>query len=205
MVPKIITPPTAEPITLEECRMHLRLVADGSPPEHEHDPMILSQLSAAREWAERFTGLSLAPQTLAIALDDFPCDALKLPRGPVAAVLSVTYVDEDGAPRTLDPSAYQLDTFSEPPRLLSASGIDWPSTSATALNPVVIRYEAGYSLPGDSPQLTPLLPASIRAALLLILGDLYENAEDSTERKLEHIPRGAEALLRPFRVESSLG
>ncbi len=204
MVPRIITRPSAEPISLADCRMHLRLIADGSPPTHEHDDMILAQLGAAREWAENFTGRALAPQTLEIALYAFPCDTITLPRSPVLAIVSVNYLDENGAWQSLPSSAYQLDVYSEPARLLPATGADWPATLATALNPVIIRYEAGYSLQGDSPQATPLLPQSIRAALLLILADLYENAEDSTDLKLEQIPRGAEALLRPFRLESSL-
>lgn len=204
MVPRIITPPVTEPISIEDCRMHLRLVADGSPPEHPHDAMILMKLGAAREWAENFTGRALAPQTLEIALEAFPCCEITLPRTPVASIVSVSYIDEVGAPQTLSPSAYQLDTYSEPSRLLPSAGIDWPVSSAAALNPVVVRYEAGYSLPGESPRSTPLLPTSIRAALLLILGDLYENAEDSNDLALEQIPRGAESLLRPFRLESSL-
>lgn len=204
MVPRIITPPAAEPITIEDCRTHLRLLADGSPPEHEHDAMILMKLAAAREWAENFTGRALAPQTLEIALGGFPCCEITLPRTPAAAVVSVTYIDEAGAPQTLSPAAYQIDLYSEPSRLVPSAGVDWPASSATALNPVIVRFEAGYSLPGDSPRSTPLLPASIRAALLLILGDLYENAEDSNDLRLEQIPRGAESLLRPFRLESSL-
>jgi uncharacterized phiE125 gp8 family phage protein len=204
MVPRLITPPTAEPISIEDCRTHLRLVAEGSPPEHEHDSMILAQLGAAREWAENFTGRALAPQTLEVALDAFPCDTLALPRTPIAAIVSVRYIDEAGALQTLSPTAYVLDVYSEPARLVMAADFTFPTLSATAVNPVVVRYEAGYGLAGDSPQLTPALPASIRAALLLILGDLYENAEDANDLNLQQIPRGAEALLRPFRIESSL-
>jgi uncharacterized phiE125 gp8 family phage protein len=204
MVPKVITPPAAEPITIEECRLHLRLVATGSPPEHEHDSMILAELSAAREWAENFTGRALAPQTLEIALDYFPCVAIVLPRAPIAGVISVKYIDEAGVQQTLSPTAYQLDAYSEPARLMLSSSFAFPALSATAINPIVVRYDAGYSLPGDSPQSTPLLPPSIRAALLLILGDLYENAEDSNDLNLTQIPRGAEALLRPFRLQSSI-
>lgn len=204
MVPRIITPPASEPISIEDCRMHLRLVADGSPPEHEHDTMILNQLAAAREWAERFTGRALALQTLEIALDGFPCCALALPGTPVSTVTWIRYIDANGATQTLSPLLYQLDRYSEPSRLLPVGDIDWPAISSTALNPVIVRFEAGYSQIGDSPQSTPLLPASIRAALLLILGDLYENAEDSNDLNLSQIPRGAESLLRPFRLETAL-
>jgi uncharacterized phiE125 gp8 family phage protein len=204
MVPRIIVAPVEEPISIEDCREHLRLIAEGSPPEHPQDAMILAQLGAAREWAENFTGRSLAPQTLEIALDAFPCCAVALPRGPVAAVVSITYLDGDNIPRSLPPDAYQLDLYSSPPLLLAANGTDWPTTSSTAYNAVIVRYEAGYSLGRTSPQMTPLLPSSIRAALLLVLGDLYENAEDSNDLGLQQIPRGAEALLRPYRLESSL-
>lgn len=204
MVPTVITPPAVEPITIEDCRMHLRIVATGSPPEHEHDSMILAQLAAAREWAEHFTGRALAPQTLEIALAAFPSGPLALPGSPVSAIVSVKYLDEADVLQTLSSSAYQLDPYSVPARLVPTSGVTWPALSTTAVNPVLVRYEAGYSLAGDSPRRTPLLPASIRAAMLLVLGDLYANAEDSSDLSLASIPRGAEALLRPFRLEQSL-
>lgn len=46
----------------------------------------------------------------------------------------------------------------------------------------------------------PGSPRSLRAAILLVLGHLYENREDSVEKALASIPNGADALMRPLRV-----
>ena len=37
--------------------------------------------------------------------------------------------------------------------------------------------------------------------MLLVLGDLYENREHSSELKLNEIPLSAKALLNPYRLQ----
>jgi len=197
---KVISPPTAEPISIEEARLHLRLDAYDSPPVHPDDSIVTALISAAREWAENFTGRAISPVTLEIALDEFPRlnEGIELPRPPLISVDSVRYTDEDGDQQTMATSEYSTDTYQEPSWLMPAQDTDWPSTD-TVFNAVKIRYEAGYSTPGDSPDPNPL-PKSIKQAILLMLSHLYENREETSIVKLEQIPLGAEALLRPYRL-----
>lgn len=42
------------------------------------------------------------------------------------------------------------------------------------------------------------LPAPIRHAMLLLIGDLYSNREDSNDLKLSHIPNGIKRLIAPY-------
>jgi hypothetical protein len=227
--PAIITYPAVEAISLEEARAHLRLDAYDSPLAHPDDPLVLGQIVAAREWAEKFTGRSILACVLEYALDCFPYlgqsayyprlaqplyllpglygpaylgppAPIRLPGGPVTALQSVIYVDAAGFEQVL--TGVQFDTYEEPPRILPAPGTSWPATQAQ-MSAVRVRYAAGYSLPGDSPNLYPL-PLAIKQAMLLVLGHLYETREDSSEVALVAVPLGAQALLRPYRLETAL-
>lgn len=193
---KIITPVAEEPLSIDECRTHLEAQPyNDSSLDGADDAMILAFLSAAREHCENFLGLSLAPRTLEIALDEFPaapqCLGIELPFGPVRAIVSFMQDDtSDGAV-----SDYVLDDYRLPARLLP-SGDTWPTVTAET-NRIKVRYIAGYGV--DSTAEFPL-PYAARAAMLLMLGHLYAHREDTTEKALASVPNGVEALLRPLRV-----
>jgi uncharacterized phiE125 gp8 family phage protein len=202
---KVITPPTGEPIGRVDCQRHLRLDGcfDSPPYAHPEDALIEGYLGAAREFAELYTRRALATQTLELALDAFPSAAIELPGGTIQSITSVSYVDIDGTAQTIDTANFVLDDYSEPAWLLPADGFTWPSTQSV-VNAVKVRFVAGYSIADDSPQTYPL-PKSIRAALLLMLGHLYENREDTTAGvKVEQIPTGSLALLNPHRLSVGL-
>lgn len=202
---RIVSYPSAEPIDLEEARLHLRVDADGSPPSHPDDSLILGLVSTAREWAESFTGLRIAERTYELRMDAF-ADTVVLPKRPVQSVEAVTYIDPEGVEQTLDDAVYVFDAGPEDARLEDDDGAtvklgsdqSWPEIRGNS-GDVRIRFVAGYSLPGASPQTAPL-PSSIRAAMLLVLGHLYNNREDTSVVKLETLPLGATVLLRPYRV-----
>lgn len=175
---KLITAPTAEPITVTEAKAHLRVVGT------DDDTLITALIVAARQSAEHITGRALMPQTWELALDEFPNVALwslrrvsdgqermaiKLPKPPFSSITSVSYVDADGVTQTIASSGYQLDSHSEPARLMPAYGASWPSTRDQA-NAVLIRFAAGYANAAAVPQ-------EIKQWMLLRVGMLYENRE----------------------------
>ena len=162
MSPKVITGPSAEPITLAEAKVHLR--ADGT----DEDEYITSLIVAAREGAEHLTGRALMPQTLELALDNF-CDVVKIPMPPLVSITSVKYLDEAGDLQTMAAGDYLLDDYSEPARIKPAYGTAWPATRKQP-NAVLIRYEAGYANAAAVPQ-------QIKNWMLFQIGTMYANRE----------------------------
>ena len=200
---KIITPPTEEQISLVEARLHLRLDDDAdSPAAHPDDTLVAVLITAARQHCEEWTRRALGTQTVELALDAFPSAEIELPLAPIQSITSVKYVDANEVEQTIAANQYVLDDFQEPGWLLPATDAVWP-TPAAVINAVKVRYVAGYSLPNDSPVSNPL-PAAIKAAMLLVLGHLYENREASTERPMTELPLGVQSLLLPYRLRLSM-
>lgn len=157
---KVKTAPTVEPLTVAEAKLHLRV-------DHpDDDATIERQIVAVRQLAEKFLRRSLITQTLQLHLDEFPVGELVLPRGPVASITSITYVDTAGATQTV--ASYQSDLVSEPARLFPAYDELWPDTREVP-NAVIVEYVAGYGAAGSA------VPEQIRAGMLLALSDLFEN------------------------------
>jgi uncharacterized phiE125 gp8 family phage protein len=205
MKPKIIGPLGEEPVSVEEGRAHLEAQPYGdSDVDTTDDAMIAVWLQAAREHCEDFLGLSLSTRTMEIALDQFPTTrrcghlarddiAVELPGGPVREIVSISWGDaSDDELATAD---FVLDTYREPAAVLPVSA-SWPPVPV-ATNAVKIRYLGGYGVDTDGGE---PMPALFRAAMLLVLGHLFENRSENTETALASLPMGFEALLRRRRV-----
>jgi uncharacterized phiE125 gp8 family phage protein len=199
---RIVSGPAAEPISLEDARAHLRVTPYLGAPgalTHPDDPIIQALLSAAREHAENFTGLSIADKVYEQVGSAFPSGAraLELLHPPLVALVSVT----QGAV-VLAPADVLVRDWTSPQAIYQST--DWPVADAIT-GAVRIRFRAGYAaynaLPGD---LAQLLPFAIRAAILLTLGHLYENRENTTTENLKVLPLGVEVLLRPLRTRLGL-
>jgi uncharacterized phiE125 gp8 family phage protein len=201
---KVITPPTAEPITIEEARLDLRVTPDdGSPPFHPDDTLIMSLVSAAREYCEQYVRRALAPQTVEVVLDDFPDNEIQLPMSPIASITSIKYIDGDGNQQTLSSGLYVLDNDQEPGWVLPLLNTEWPATYEV-VNAVRVRYEVGYTSAQDSPNNRPL-PAAIRAAMLLLVCNWYENREAVVIGTIRStLSFAVDALLLPYRLRLSL-
>lgn len=185
---KLITAPTAEPITLEQAKAHLRVEIS------DDDALISALIAAAREAAEAKTQRSLMMQTWELALPKFPCgpdNGIRLLKAPLSGLVSITYVDADGDTQIMAEADYQLDEHSEPARLTPAYGKAWPATRDQA-NAVVIRYEAGYP---DA----ATVPAQIKTWMLLRIGMLYENRESVSGVTLNELPY-VDTLLEPYKI-----
>lgn len=205
---RIVTQPTGEQITLAEAKLHCRV--DSYPDltnqtANAEDALITELIVAAREWCENDIGRALVPQTFEFTTSAWPYSSgwgggteVLLPMSPISSVSSVVYLDVAGTPVTLADSAYTLNNWSEPGWLYSVAGTAWP-TAMSAPNAITIRYLAGYTLPNGSPADMPL-PKSIKSAMLLIVGHLFENREQSTELKLMNLPLAAESLLDRWRL-----
>ena len=188
---KLITDVTAEQVTLEQARKHCNITPEGSPPAHDDDALLQDIIiPAAREWAEEFTGLALAPKTYELVLDAFPeGDDIELPIGPVTQIDSITYVDEDGATQTLSSGAYTTDLGSEPAHVWPVYGTSWPATRAQR-GAVTVVYVTGHST-------TAAIPKAIRQALLLLVG--VEDLSYDDAAKVMGVPIGT-VMSRLYRA-----
>lgn len=182
---QLITPPAAEPITLAEAKTHLRVT------HADEDALIGVLISAARMHVERVTGLRLINQTWEQALDAFPDGAIRILLGPLVSITSVEYLDADGAPQSVDPSDLVLDNARRPGWVSTRT--EWPEVQKDTFNAVRVRYVLGFGADGAS------VPADLRAAILLILGDLFENRQAQQEAALVE-NRTVDALLWPHRL-----
>jgi uncharacterized phiE125 gp8 family phage protein len=188
MTGALVTAPAAEPISLAEVKLHLRI------DDNADDVLLGALITTARQHAEHDTRRALVTQTRKLVLDQFPLDVITLDHAPVSAVTSVLYIDTDGVEQTLDAGAYKLDKITEPCRLVPAYGTSWPATRAE-INAVSITYTCGYGAPEG-------VPESIKRWMLLRIGALYENREEVlTGRGLTLAPLPfVDALLSPYRL-----
>jgi len=186
---KLITPPIAEPVLLAEAKLHLKIETTDTA----EDDMITMFIKAAREMVEEYTRRALLSQTWELQVDSFSEVVYPLEKTPVISITSVKYYDTAGTEQTLDVAYYILDQGEEPNSLLLASGYTWPQVRGFK-NDVKIRWVSGYAS-------SALVPAPLRAAMLLILGHLYENREDVVIGRISSaLPKGSEYLMNPYRL-----
>jgi uncharacterized phiE125 gp8 family phage protein len=170
----VITPPSEEPLTLDEAKSHLRFYA-----EHEED-LIRSLIIASRMYCETFTGKAFITQELRLTRDCFPrngCE-IRLPRPPLLTLtpdatytdLGFTYTDANGDEQDVDSDIYVVDTTPEVGRIGLAYGETWPTDAIEQIGAVKVQYLAGY---GDRHD----VPKTIKQAMLLLIGHWFVNRE----------------------------
>lgn len=194
---KIITPPTAEPITLADAKANLRVIGT------DDDADITRMIRAARQMAEGITNRFLMPQTVDEATDFFPWGILADPSNfygevplhgaPLASITSVKYIDGAGVQQTMDPAAYLVNDYADPAVLTPAYSTSWPVAQLRQAA-VTIRYQVGYP---DAAS----VPEPIRQWMLLAIGAFYENRSMVNEGQTYALPdEFYKWLLQPYVV-----
>lgn len=189
---RLISGPSETPVTLAEAKAHLRV-------EHTTDDTLITSLIAAvtahLDGEAGWLGRALVTQTWELVLDDFPAEGageIRLPLAPLQSVTSIKYDDAALTEQTVSPDDYRVDAVSKVrPGWVVPGSSGWPSVGDT-INAVRVRFVCGYGA-------ASAVPAAIKAAMLLIIGGLYENREAIGTVKVELNP-AAQALLAPYRV-----
>lgn len=213
----ITVPPAVEPVSLAQAKQHLRV---DFPDD---DLLIAALITAARQWAEHYCKRAFFTQTIVLSLDAFPLFmnsstipptqqrgypyysaywdplAIRLPRPTTVSVQSIIYRDLTNALQTLDPASYYVDITSEPARIVPMPSLTWPTTQLYLPGSVQITYTAGSY--GDGAEVNNC-PSTIVAAMLLMIGHLYEHRETVSELALKEIPLGVQCLLDTVRFEN---
>ena len=168
------------------------IYSDNSNTE---DTLLNALITVAREYCETQTRRALATQTLELILDDFPyCDYIELPKSPVQSVTSIKYKDSASTETTWSATEYVSDVDKMPGIITQSYGVTWPVFTPYPSGAVRIRYVAGHKSDGV------ILPTSIKQAMLLLIGHLYENREETIAKKLENIPIGIQSLLANYKI-----
>lgn len=188
----LVTAPTVEPVTLSEAKAHLRVTSS------DEDSLITSLITAARGMAETITRRALTTQTWDWKFGAFPESHLDVPLAPLVSVTSISYIDTAGATQTWSSANYTvLDAGAQtaPGRIVPAYNESWPSVRGLP-NDIIVRFVAGYGAASS-------VPAEIRWAVLLIIGELYARRESAlVGATIVNVPYSAEALLMPFVVRT---
>ena len=165
---KLYTAPAIEPVTAAELRDYLRL------DDTSQDTMLDSLIKGAREAVEKQIHRTLITTVWRLYFDEFP-DEILLIRPPIQSVDAIKYIDTDGTEQEL--TSYKADIISEPARIQTAYGENWPSTR-TETNAVYVEYTAGYGDTGTD------VPAALLTAIKALAADIYEHPEDNVELNL---------------------
>jgi uncharacterized phiE125 gp8 family phage protein len=195
----VITPPNAEPLTVDEMRTYLRI--DGT----DEDATLTALIAGARDWCESFTRRALIQRTVDVVLDRFPpASKLKpkreivLPFGRALSVTSIAYIDTSGVLQTLtgpDASpagtAFQQDLSDDYHGVIAPGyGLDWPETR-DVLGAVKVRCTVGYGTAAE-------IPAQLRDAMRFRIASLYEGRGEQDVKQWVGVD---EALARPYQID----
>ena len=177
---QLITPPAAEPVSLAEAKLHLRVDFD------EDDALIQALISAARQAAEMLTQRQLVTARWRMVLDSFPgCGlmgvpagqtftlpghAILIPKSPLQSVVEIRYLDMAGVSQVMPSAHYTVDKACEPARITPAFGQIWP-VALPQIGAVGVIFDAGYGT-------ASAVPEGLKSWIKLRVGSLYGHREE---------------------------
>ena len=185
----IFTDVTAEPVSVDDQKSHLRIDTD------DDDAYIATCITAARQWIEGQTKRAIMDHTWDYGIDycwpskngrrriDFPLNPVTAQASPSTIV--ITYVDDNGAAQTLAQTQYTVSGRRHGSFIVPAFGVTWPSVRLVP-DAVTVRFRAG-----DSDN----IPQELHRAVLILAAHYYEIRETAADA-----PPAVEALISPFRA-----
>lgn len=197
--------PAATPVSVAEAKTQLGITGSGQ------DTLVGALIDAATQRLDGRAGIlgrALVNQTWEQAFGCFSTP-LRLPLAPVSSITEITYFDGDNATQTLSADVYRLLADARGPYVARKPDQDWPGTYARE-DAVTVTFVAGYGAAGSN------VPAPIRQAIILMVRELYEFAQQDSRLVREQVPgvgmveyaqsaaqsplpRAAAALLAPYR------
>lgn len=177
---ELITPPTEEPVTVPQLKAQCRITHD------DEDLLLSGYISAAREYLEIVARRQFLTATYRLTAAG--CEVLPIlvyPKPPLQSVVEIATVDADGQTTVVDPATYRVVKGE-----LYGKAIFTVTPDLSLL--VQTTFVAGWTL--------ETLPPTLAQATLLLAASYQENREGTTEKPMEKLPYGIEALLWANRV-----
>jgi uncharacterized phiE125 gp8 family phage protein len=191
--PRLVTAPDALPVSVDEAKAHLRLSHD------DDDAVIGPMIQAAVAYLDGHAGVlgrCMVTQTWRQDFPAWPGDRqLRLPMPDVDAdSVAITYLDGDGAEQTVSAGSFEVVEDAIGSVVVLRRGFNFPTLEDDRVAPVWVTFDAGFGEPAD-------VPAAARHAILLIVGDMYENRENTVvgQVTVSELPLGAHMLIAPLR------
>lgn len=194
--PVLSVAPVSYPVTLADVKANLRIDAS------DEDALLNGFIASATAYLDGYSGVlgrALINQTWVQKFPYFPGlgSVAGLALNPVQSISSITYYDENNDQQTLSTDVYALLDDELGSFVSLQYGQSWPSVYPRE-DAVSITYVAGYGADGDS------VPAAIKQALLLLVGNWYENREATSGAYMAgavatEIPFAVSALITPYR------
>lgn len=149
-----------EPVELSEAKEQLRVDFD------DEDTKITRLISAARKWAEDYTGLSLVETTVTVVIDNAKGN-YQLPYGPFIDTFAAE--DEDG--NVIATDSYEI--------IAEGNSVFF---SYSASGRTAISYKAGFAE----------VPEGLKQAILFYIEYLYDPSElgEKAKKKAENLAKG---------------
>lgn len=176
----LVSGPAQLAVAQSLAKAHLRLEADFA----EDDTIIDFYTEAAQNVAQERLSKQLITQTWDESLAS-ASGKVYLSKAPVQSLVSVKYYDSDNVQQTATLSDFTL-VASDDWAYVDCDS--WPQAYDRA-DAITIQYVAGY---GDA---VSDVPAEIRQAILLLLGQYDGVRENATEATFTEIPAGFDALI----------
>lgn len=175
---------STEPVTVEELRVHTR------QDTKQHDEHFRELITAARQWTEESAlWRLLLSQTVVEKFDRFARE-MELRWPTVSSLTSVVYDDQDGDSQTVAATVYELGTNHGTNYIHQKYNQYWPNDVRVHIEAITVTYVAGYGSSSSD------VPTSIRRAILLYAGGLFNPADASQET--------VDALLASFAIQRVL-
>lgn len=195
MAHRLTTAPTTTVVSASDAMQHCRIV------DTEDTTYLDSLIARATRHCENICKRAFITQTWTLTMDSWSdCKyvtdgIIYVPRAPLIAVSSITYLDTNGTSQTLAADQYRVDAASQPGRIEQAYGVSWPTTRGV-IGDVTIVHTCGYGAAAS-------VPDDIKHAVLLLVGHWYENREavlvGSISKELEF---AVTSLLDPYIMEA---